>query len=930
LLVAALAMAGALVGVSEMRAADSSPATNAATTAASATNLTAAPVPSALEVSPDIVTRAGTLGAVLKLNESVHGDGQLKLTWTDSFGRTVAEETQAVKVNGNSMPIHLPLARAVVMLNTLEAQLTVGGKTVQDAKADFIVTPDGKWDDYEIVMYNAYKTPEQQRALRDLGVTSGHLNNSRTQNPNGGRTWWENNYRYNCDQICIKFLAAYHDPGCNPKEKLLSDAKTAFNKDRTNKEALYRKPCFFDTDARTNAMARMRKAATVQMRFKPLYYCTDECGVADLVKPFDFCFDPRTLKVMRPWLVEQYGSLDAINAEWGTTFATLDDVVPLTTDEAMARKDGNYSGWADHRFFMNKTFADAVKETCDAVKSVDKDAIAGIEGCQMPSAFGGYDYWRLSQAMDTIEPYNIGNSRELWRSFAPDKPASSTTFGTKKEEIWRLWYEFLHGDRGVCIYDEKNVYLTDDAKPTDIAAKTGPTYHELTGGIGKQFAGMERINDPIAIHYSHPSVTAYWLFEHLSKGKGWVDASGSGERNNSDFLRLRQSAIYLIEDNLFQYKFVSYAQLENGAFDTMDTKVMFLPQSIAMSKAECDALRRFVERGGTLVADCRTALMDGHCKTLAKGQLDDLFGIERSDTKFAPGPAGLKSNGANDLFAGDLEKLSAAEPGIKVVSGATALFKDDKGTPAVICKNHGKGRTIYLNAVVTDYHRWRQKQPEGETLRTLVANVIKAANVSPSYAITQADGKPVPTGAVEVHPWQHGDMRILGLHRNYGLHVNELGPPEYQSQGALEVPVTLKVDFPADVAVYNTREGKFLGMQKNFTVTLDKYQPSIFTILPKPVGTLKLEAPKEAKPGELVAVKLALEGTKPGNFHAFRVEALGPDGNAVQVLTATLSAPGGTVVWNVPFAMSDKPGDYTLNIRDVATGTKATHKLALK
>ena len=40
----------------------------------------------------------------------------------------------------------------------------------------------------------------------------------------------------------------------------------------------------------------------------------------------------------------------------------------------MARRDGNYSGWADHRTFMNIAFAQAVKATCEAVKSVDKEA----------------------------------------------------------------------------------------------------------------------------------------------------------------------------------------------------------------------------------------------------------------------------------------------------------------------------------------------------------------------------------------------------------------------------------------------------------------------------------------------------------------------------------------------------------------------------
>jgi hypothetical protein len=40
---------------------------------------------------------------------------------------------------------------------------------------------------------------------------------------------------------------------------------------------------------------------------------------------------------------------------------------------------------------------------------------------------------------------------------------------------------------------------------------------------------------------------------------------------------------------------------------TKINKVLILPQSIAMSAKECQAVRNFVDRGGTVVADCRTA-----------------------------------------------------------------------------------------------------------------------------------------------------------------------------------------------------------------------------------------------------------------------------------------------------------------------------------
>ena len=898
---------------------------------------TGAAMAAELKIADKIVTRTDSLEAVLTLPRAMTSEGKLTLTWTDSYGRTVAVQTAKVPVRGRQVPIGLPLARAAAMVNFLAAELTVGGQTLRAPKVEFVVTPtDTQWDDYQIFMYYAYKTGAQQRALRGLGITCGQIQSGRTQSRDGGRRWWQYDYRVYCDQINHRYLAAYHTPAYRPKHLKHQQAEAAYRKDRSSTAAFRRNPCFHDLKARTAAMDRQRQAVRMQMRFKPFMYGTDECGVGNLVEAIDFCFDARTLAAFRKWLIKQYGSLAAINAEWGTEFKTLDLVVPFTTDQMMARAGDNFSPWADHRHFMNVTFADVLKETCDVMKKVDPDAVGSIVGAQMPSAFGGYDYWLLSQALDGIEPYNIGNNREIWRSLAPDKPAVTTAFGFGDMEVWRLWHQFLHGDRGIIIYDEKSRYLDADAKPTKLGAAIAPTYRELTGGLGKQLAHMRPVNDPIAIHYSHPSITAHWMLEVRPSGKNWINRGSASERKRSEFLRLRQSAIHLIEDNLHQYTFVAYEQLANGAFNKAGAKVLILPQ-IAMSKAECDAVRRFVAAGGTVIADCRTALMDAHCKMLPKGQLDDLFGIERKDLKFAPGKPGLKPQPlrqseitlAGSLVAlGVLKGVPAAEPGVRCAKGAVAAFADGAGTPAVIVREHGKGRTIYLNALVTDYHRWRLKPPQGEPLRQCVEAVLKWSKVAPQYPVALADGSR-PAG-VEMCTWQGGPMRILALHRNYQLRVSELGPPEYRSQAALEKPVRLKIDLGQAQGVYDQRAGKSLGRRRHVEVNLPKYAPVVLTILPEPVEGLTITAPAEAKRGGLVKVNLALKGKALGDAHAFRVRVESPDGKELTMLTRTLAGAKGRAAWEVPIAVSDPAGEYTLHARDVATGVAAVRKLKVR
>ena len=886
-----------------------------------------------LEIGKGIFTRSDSLPLVLKLTKPLGGPGELTLTWTDCYGRTVAVDKKAVQVDGDTLATHMKLDRAVAMQNFLKAELNVGRTTVSAPKTEFIVTPESaRWDDYQIIMYYAYKTPAQQWALRDVGITAGKISSGGARAWTGGSRWYKHDYRFYCDQISTFFYAAYHTPRHRPKNKMYLQAKEAYRKDRTSKKPFYRQPCFHDPEALEQAVANLKRTVQMQMRFRPFFYAhTDEGGVADLVAAWDFCFDPRTLAAMRKWLLQQYGSLEAVNRQWGTNFKKLDDVVPFSTDEMMARGGDNFSPWADHRLFMNKAFADVLLAGTRAVQEVDPQARSGLVGCQMPSAFGGYDYWLLSEALDCIEPYNIGNNREIWRSLAPDKPAVTTAFGFGDMEVWRLWYQFLHGDRGIIIYDEKNRYLDGEARPTKLGESIAPTYKELTGGLRKQLAYMQRVEDPIAIHYSHPSITAHWMYEVRPSGKRWINRSSGTERKTSPFLRLRESCTKLIEDNHLQYDFVSYAQLESGAFDKMGMKVLILPQSIAMSKAECDAVRRFVDRGGTAVADCRTALMDSHCKLLEKGQLDDLFGIERKDLKFAPGEAGLKVPGTMSpyvLLVGMLKGVRAAEPGVRAAKGALACYQDAAGTPAVIVKTSGKGRAIYLNAVITDYHRWRLRPPEGGELRRLMEAIFRTADVRPQYALTPVGGG--DCYGVEVHPHVSGEMRILGLHRNYQLRVSELGPPEYRKQDALAAPMKLNLDLGSAHAVYDQRAGKYIGKRRNVTFDLAEYHPTVLSILPEPVQGMSISSPAAAKRGELVKARLKLQGERLGETHAFRVGVVGPDGKELRMLTRTLAAPRGHVEWNVPFAVSDPAGEYTLHARDVATGVAAEAKITVR
>jgi hypothetical protein len=277
-----------------------------------------------------------------------------------------------------------------------------------------------------------------------------------------------------------------------------------------------------------------------------------------------------------------------------------------------------------------------------------------------------------------------------------------------------------------------------------------------------------------------------------------------------------------------------------------------------------------------------------------------------------------------------LDKVATAEPGVRRQKDAAAMLGDADGVPAFIINKQGKGTTIYMNAVVTDYHRWRMKPPEGEPLRQYLGQLFTDAGVKPQYTISDAGEGKYANIIAEVHPFKSGDLRIVGLHRNYQIRTDELGPVDYRKQEALEVPLKVKVGFGGPAAVYDVRAGKYLGKLADATIDLEKYRPTILALLPEPVEKMAITAPAEVKAGEIIEAKCQLVGPKLGDVHAFRVRLLSPEGKELEMLTANILAPKGLAAVKLPLALSDPKGDYTLDVRDVATGTAARQKVAVK
>ena len=577
--------------------------------------------------------REGTVVALYRTNPLAIGNGELRVSWTDALGRLVEDRRIRVAMaDENEIRFAIDLRRACAMKNTLQARLTLEGITRdgkpnrrdEQAQVEFIAKPPNRdWWDYEIIMWRQYG-PKDFATLKGMGISAGQYLGRNQPAP---EFLYANDMRWYAENLATDFYAAYHRYFPDRRHNLLFyEAKALYEKNPDDKEAFKRQPSLSDPAWLATIRERLTSAARAHSPYGPIFYdLGDESGVADLSAYWDFDFSDHSLAEMRRWLKERYGTLGALSSQWGRFFADWNLVVPETTDEAMKRTDGNFSSWADHKEWMDISFARSLRMGVETIQAVDPAAFVGIAGAQMPG-WGGYDYWKLTRSMNFFEPYNIGNNIEIIRSLNPSIPVVTTAFARGPWEKHRVWYELLHGGDGLIIWDDGNEYLAKDGSVAPRATETAPYFGELRSGVAAAVMNSERLADPVAIHYSQASMRTAWMLQHQPAGRAWAKRSASTERLDSDFLRLRESWCRLLEDLGLQYRFVAYEQVEQGELLKGGYRVLILPDSVSMSEAEAQAIRNFIAQGGVALTTAEPGTYDEHSRRLERSRLADLAG----------------------------------------------------------------------------------------------------------------------------------------------------------------------------------------------------------------------------------------------------------------------------------------------------------------
>jgi len=851
---------------------------------------------------PSAAVAGETVTATFRLEG---GPASVELSVVDDFDRLLAMRQANVSKEGElSFVFDTTDVRSLHI--RFRAELFIDGFRVQRLETPRVAVAPARRaiDDFEVFMCPQNRgqgewLPLVGRLFRSMGVTGLFPGSPQTLTLSGAEglgIYW------------------YHRGGYVERKEMYLRTK--------DKTYLHRNPCLNDPAFWEHTERNMRAVIRENKRFGPVsYFANDEGSLTCYVDELDLCFCPHCMKEMRRWLGREYGGLERLNDAWGTQFPSWDDVVPFTMEEAQA--SGHFAPWADHRRFMEMTFADAYRNIGAIIRSEDAGGVIRMSGCQASTAFSGYDYYELHRHVGYFEAYSSGNQYELHRSFARPDTIIGAWFGYGADGAYvrnRIWNAVFHGITLISIFWEYSC-LNPDFTYSRSARDMSVAFLELKRkGIGKLLLhAAKRDSLGIAVHYSMASIHGSFIMDDKTR-----------------FEANRQGWIHLLEDLGYQYDFVASQQIEAGELQAY--RLLILPYSIALSETEAEQIRQFAASGGIVVGDLQTGLMDEHCRLFPSGKLDDLFGIERLTRRAKPFYInnGLRANpgfthfdfavchhpGREEAESG----LVIAEIGTREHGGIAAGHDDFLGKAATIVVHpFGRGKGIYLNMAADQYPQLRKDGSGGFGLRAIVGNVLKLAGIVKPATLLDSGDNPFEMG-FESFYYRDGEAVYIGIQHQLG--AKALGHDGLAVGGGGDGDsrnIRLRAAFARQGHVYDIRAGEYLGLTDTAAARMEAGDTKLYAVLPHRMEGISLDIPAAAKRGGSLAAVVRIVSDKPAGAYAnvLAINVIDPEGEYAWLYSGNVAVTGREHRIDMRFPWNEKQGEWRITVKDAATGKEA-------
>ena len=451
------------------------------------------------------------------------------------------------------------------------------------------------------------------------------------------------------------------------------------------------------------------------------------------------CYCENCEKAFRVWLRKRYGTLDALNAAWNTsfwghTFYDWDDIVaPNALGDGIPSDKTCFAGMSiDYRRFMSDSLLGNFTMERDAIRECDPSTPITTN---LMGTYKGLDYFRWAKQMDIVSWDNYPSFDTPWSMTAMNHDLMRSLKGkpfmlmeqTPSQQNWQPYNSLkrpgqmraqsvqtlAHGadtiqffqlrrSKGGCEKFHGAVIEhagTENARVFREVAAFGKELQNLTGMLGSDYPAK------VGMIFDWDN---YWALEYTSGPS--VDLKYVDQ--------LHRYYRYFYERNI-------PVDMVPADGDFSRYQIIVAPVLYMCKKGMKEALEAFVANGGVLVTSFMSGIVDesdnvhlggypGPLRKLAGVWAEEIDALAPSQTnrvRFADG-----SEFSCNMLC-DILHLEGAE--------ALAVYGDDfyQGTPAVTCNQFGQGRVYYAAT---------QLAPEG--LDKLLDEAARAAKVSPVAA----------------------------------------------------------------------------------------------------------------------------------------------------------------------------------------------------
>ncbi len=476
----------------------------------------------------------------------------------------------------------------------------------------------------------------------------------------------------------------------------------------------------------------------------------------------EFCFCPNSQARFRHWLTAKYKTLDALNTAWYRGFDRWEQVEPPRASTILS-----YTDYLDWRAFIDDKLAGDLRTRVEAIRSADPThpitSHAAVPGLftSPTDGYGEPDDWKMAAVADFFGTSLYPKHSESTRPWSYPQIAAALDFTRSSGrsygkgfwigelqagqgvtgmriadlvvahdlEFW-MWKVVSHGAREIALYAwypmssgfESNGYglINLDGTLTDRARAAGRVA-QIMGRHASDLLEAQPALAQVAVLYNRLSYMV---------GGAQPSLSTFGNAGRDSLLGLHRAFFeqqipvdFVHPEDVIQNKLGQY-------------KILFLPYPVMLSKEVAEGVVRYVQNGGTAVAEARLAWNDerGYASEIVPGfGLSEVFGAREKNIRPVE-KAQLFAEASSDLPGLKLHEAVAAEAfeeDLDPLAHARVLARFANGEPAMTEKSFGKGKAILVGSFLAVAY---QRHHDASTGRLLLA-LARAAGVSPEVEI---------------------------------------------------------------------------------------------------------------------------------------------------------------------------------------------------